>query len=119
MRVVHFEIPADDPESLTKFYGELFDWKIEEMAPDADYWLCDTGEGDGINGAIMKRQAPQHPLTNYIQVESVDEWADKATSLGATVMVPKQAVPQMGWFAQIVDPQGNVVGLWQNDPNAA
>ena len=27
--IVHFEIYADDPEKLGKFYSTLFDWSIE------------------------------------------------------------------------------------------
>ena len=33
--VVHFEIPADDPERASKFYRELFGWEIE--ARDRDH----------------------------------------------------------------------------------
>ena len=118
-RVVHFEIPAGDPESLTKFYGELFGWKIQKFDPDVDYYLCETGEGDGINGAIAKKQAPEQPLVNYVSVESVDDWTKKAEQLGARVVTPKQAVPQMGWFSQVTDPEGNVVGIWQTDATAS
>ncbi len=27
-RVVHFEIPADDPERAIEFYRQVFGWKI-------------------------------------------------------------------------------------------
>jgi predicted enzyme related to lactoylglutathione lyase len=30
--VAHFEIYADDPDALGKFYTSLFDWTIEPMA---------------------------------------------------------------------------------------
>ena len=33
--VVHFEIYADDPDALAKFYTSLFDWKVEPVpAPE-------------------------------------------------------------------------------------
>jgi len=36
--IVHFEIPADNPESLSKFYSEVFRWKFEKSSiPDMDY----------------------------------------------------------------------------------
>ena len=42
-RVVHFEIPANQPESLTKFYSEVFGWKFQKAAlPGPEYWLCET-----------------------------------------------------------------------------
>ena len=36
--VAHFEIYADDPDALGKFYTSLFDWTIEPMA-GMDYRL--------------------------------------------------------------------------------
>lgn len=65
-RIVHFEIPANEPAALTKFYGELFGWKFQKAPiPGPEYWLCETGaEGPGINGAIMQRLHPQQPWMN-------------------------------------------------------
>lgn len=28
--VVHFEIPSNDPQKISKFYSESFGWKIEK-----------------------------------------------------------------------------------------
>ena len=37
--VVHFEIPADNVERLSKFYKDVFGWKITKAPmPDFDYW---------------------------------------------------------------------------------
>ena len=120
--VVHFEIPADDPDKLVSFYSTLFDWKIQKMPmPGMDYWMCQTMPTDdkgmvqepgGINGGIYKRQADERPI-NYVLVDSIDEHVQKAKSLGATVMLDKQEIPGMGFFAQLVDPQGNAFALFQ------
>jgi uncharacterized protein len=56
---------------------------------------------------------------NYVSVPSLDEYVEKASKLGARVTVGKQAVPGMGWFAHIVDLEGNPLGIWQNDERAA
>ena len=29
-RVIHFEIPADDPDRAAKFYGNVFGWKLDK-----------------------------------------------------------------------------------------
>ncbi|HEY6994846.1 MAG TPA: VOC family protein, partial [Xanthobacteraceae bacterium] len=86
-RVVHFEIPANEPEQLTRFYSNLFGWRFSKApVPGVEYWLCDTGsEGPGINGAVMKRQNPQQPWMNYVDVASIDAAIEKAAKLGATV----------------------------------
>ena len=118
--VVHFEIPANDPEQLADFYRRLFDWNIEK-APGMDYWLLNTvDEGQpGANGGMMKRQNPQQSPLNYYGVESVEEFSRKVQSLGGTVVVPKQAVPQIGYFAICLDPDGNQFALFEDDRNAA
>ncbi len=118
-RFVHFEIPADNPEALSKFYTGLFGWKVEKApVPGFDYWMCMTGDGPGIDGGIMKRVNPQQTVTNYVNVDDVAAFAAKAKSLGATIVVPKSAVPGAGWFVVALDPQGNPFGLWKGDKGA-
>jgi predicted enzyme related to lactoylglutathione lyase len=114
-RIVHFEIPANQPEVLTKFYSALFGWKFHKAPlPGPEYWLCDTGaDGPGINGAVMQRQHPQQPWMNYVDVASIDAAIERATELGAKVAMPKMPVPGVGAVAAIVDPQGNICGLWE------
>ena len=124
-RVVHFEIPANDPGALTKFYSELFGWKFHKAPlPGPEYWLCDTGSGDtgsgdtgsggpGINGAVMQRQHPQQPWMNYVDVPSIDMAIETAAKLGGQVALPKTPIPGVGACAAIIDPQGNICGLWE------
>ena len=56
-KVIHFEIPADDPERAVTFYKNVFDWEIQKWEGPMDYWLATAGPDDelGINGAIMPR----------------------------------------------------------------
>ena len=134
--IVHFEIPADDPERAAKFYRELFGWEIQKWGGaqegksssdgGMEYWLVSTVPIDekgrptraGVNGGLMRRQHPGHTPVNYISVESVDEHAKRAKSLGAEVVVPKTPVPGMGWFVCLKDPEANVFGIWQEDAAA-
>jgi uncharacterized protein len=118
-RIVHFEIPADDPEALGKFYTDLFAWKVEKVPiPGFDYWMCQTGDGPGINGAITRRGAPINAVTNYVTVPQIDVMVERAKSLGTRVLVPKTAVAGVGWFCLAQDPQGNPLGFWQDDKEA-
>jgi len=129
--VVHFEIPADQPERAAKFYRELFGWEIEGLGPAGgggiEYWLVKTVASDadgrptrpGVNGGLMRRMMPGQAPVNYIAVDKVDDFARKAERLGATVVVPKMPVPGMGWFAQLKDTEGNIFAIWQHDPAAA
>jgi len=64
-------------------------------------------------GGMMKRQMPQHMPTNYVQVESVADYLAKAVALGAREIVGKTEIPNVGWFAVLLDPQGNPLGLFE------
>lgn len=113
--IVHFEIPANDMERAKNFYTEIFDWKIESF-PGGEYMLVHTGpEGQGIGGGIMKRQHPEQKIMNYIDVPSVDDFSARVEKLGGRLLMPKMAVPGMGYFAVCMDTEGNVFGLWECD----
>jgi predicted enzyme related to lactoylglutathione lyase len=114
--IVHFEIPIDDAERAKKFYTELFGWKVEQFSPGMEYWMINSQEGTG--GGMMKRQHPDQKITDYFGVLSVQESADKVQKLGGKVLVPKMAVPNMGYFVICMDTEGNVFGLWEEDPKA-
>jgi len=117
--IAHFEIPANDVQKLSGFYQGLFGWKLEKT-PGMDYWLIKTGEGEEeLGGGMMPRMDPSQGIVDYFDVESVDKASEKLIALGGQVLMGKQAVPQMGWFAVCRDPEGNAFGLWQDDPAAA
>jgi uncharacterized protein len=115
-RVVHFEIPSDDPEKAMKFYEHVFGWCFDQFGADP-YWLAITGDDKehGINGAVMKRTHPQQPVTNSISVGNIDEAIRKVESLGGRIVVPKTVIPGTGWIAYFTDPDNNIFGIWQED----
>lgn len=113
--IVHFEIPAEDLQRAKNFYSKLFGWKIEGMQ-GMDYMMIDTYGAPG--GGMMKRVHPDQQITDYIGVPSVDEYAAKVEMLGGKVMVPKKAVPGMGYFVICMDTENNSFGIWEWDPKA-
>ncbi len=118
-RVVHFEIPADDPDRAIRFYQEVFGWTVKKWEAPIDYWLVTTGpEGEpGIDGAIARRT--DVPVTcNTIDVPSVDDFIAKILKAGGQVKMEKTAVPGVGWFANCVDTEGNLFSIMQEAPNA-
>ena len=131
--VVHFEIPANEPERAAKFYRELFGWEISRWGAAAgggeaaEYWMVRTVPTDaagqptrpGVNGGLMRRMFPGQAPVNYIGVASVDEFVRRAERLGAKVVASKRPVPGMGWFAQLTDTEGNIFAIWQTDATAA
>ena len=47
----------------------------------------------------QKDRMPQQQITNFIDVKSVGEYSSKVEKLGGKVIVPKTAVPGMGYYA--------------------
>jgi predicted enzyme related to lactoylglutathione lyase len=43
----------------------------------------------------------------------VDEYSKKVVKLGGKIIVPKMEIPEMGWWALALDPEGNQVGLFE------
>jgi len=119
-RVVHFEIPADDPARAVKFYETVFGWKIQKWDGPENYWLAMTGEEGqpGINGAITGRGEPTTVVVNTMDVASVDDSIAQVVANGGSVLMPKMPVPGVGYLAYFRDTEGNAFGMMQNDPNA-
>ncbi|MFI5204950.1 MAG: VOC family protein [Flavobacteriales bacterium] len=118
-RVVHFEIPCDNPEKTMAFFKEVFGWKFQQFGHE-EYWAVTTGDENspGINGGLMKKKDPKQPIANSIEVANMDEHIKKIEKSGGKVVVPKMAIPTLGWLAYFSDPDGNIHGLYQNDPTA-
>lgn len=118
-RVVHFEIPCNNPEKTMDFFKDVFGWNFQQFGNEP-YWLAITGDDQtpGINGGIMKKRDPNQPIANSINVTDIDKFITKVESSGGKIVVPKMPIPSVGWLAYFTDPDGNIHGLHQQDPNA-
>ena len=47
----------------------------------------------------------------YITVDDVDAVADKATGMGAKVVMPPADIPEVGRFCMLQDPQGAFISI--------
>ena len=112
---VHVELLTTDVARAKAFYGELFDWKLEDL-PGMDYTLIDVGEGTG--GGMMKTMQPGSPSSwlAYVQVDDAVVATEKARTLGATICREVTEIPGVGWFSVITDPTGATLALWQMNP---
>ena len=92
-RIVHFEIPAADPEKCMNFYKTVFGWSFHAWGEGTDYYLAQTGDNSapGINGAVMKRRDPAQPVVNTLDVSDIDATAGKIEENGGQIVVPKMA----------------------------
>jgi predicted enzyme related to lactoylglutathione lyase len=110
---VHVELMTTDVGKAKNFYGQLFDWKLEDVAMgDMTYTMIRVGEGTG--GGLLKNPMP-NPTSlwvAYVDVADVKAATQKAKSLGAAVLKDVVEIDG-GSFSIISDPTGALLGLWQ------
>ena len=116
-RVVHFEIPIDDPDRAGGFYRTVFGWTVAKWGP-VDYWTMTTGAGPGpgAEGALTPRAEAPEGVVVYIEVQDIDRALSDVREAGGTVVTGKMPIPTVGWSARFRDTEGNLVGLFQTDP---
>jgi len=118
---VHVELNSTDVEKSKSFYGQLFDWKLEDvkMADGTTYTMI--GVGEGTAGGILKNPVPGEPSMwlAYVLVDDVAASTAKAKSLGAKVVRDVTEIPGMGWFSIIMAPTGAGLALWKAAPRSA
>jgi uncharacterized protein len=125
-RLTWFEIHAAEPKRAMRFYGELLGWTFDSFGDD--YWLIHTGDPKkpGIDGGLMPRRGPApdegQPVNAYacvVDVADVDAAVARIPGLGGAVVVPKFAVPSVGWLAYARDTEGNLFGVMTMDEHAS
>ena len=118
-RIVHFEIPATDPEKSVEFFRKTFGWNINRWGEE-EYWLISTGDPGqpGIDGAILRRRSPDMPVVNTIEVADIDASMFAVQENGGTIVVPKSTIPGVGYNCFFKDPDGVIHGILQSDPAA-
>jgi predicted enzyme related to lactoylglutathione lyase len=119
-RVVHFEIHASDPQAASAFYSEIFGWTIRKWDGPVEYYLVSTGEGDGIDGAILPRRgdrpasgAPVNAYVCTVAVTSLDDAIAAVEKARCKIVLEKNEIPGVGWLCYANDLDGNIFGMLQ------
>jgi len=111
--IVHIEIPASDPATASKFYADLFDWKIQ-VDPSFDYHMFQADPGPG-GGFVKIGDDPTYKpgeVLIYISTDDIDATLARIESHGGKTLQPKTEIPNTGWFAIFSDPTGNRLALY-------
>ena len=111
------DLATSDPEAAKEFYGELFGWETEDMpaGEGATYTMASL---DGKNVAALYRAGeaesamPPH-WNNYVTVDSAEESASRARSLGGNVLMEPFDVLSAGRMSVLQDPTGAVLCAWE------
>lgn len=114
-----FEIPVADMARAMRFYAALTGRPLRHEAfggPGEELAVFDYGQGQDVGGALIKNAHAQPAVQGtlvYLNAEPrIDDWLARVVPAGGQIVVPKTVLPEgMGFFAHIVDSEGNRVGL--------
>ena len=115
--VTNWQIISKNPDRSSQFYTKLFGWKVRTDNA-LGYRMIDTNSKDGIPGGIWPAPPQAHAFVQLlIQVDDVAARVKEATSLGATVIIPPQKLPDGDEMAILNDPEGIPFGVWHHAAN--
>ena len=109
--VVHIEIPAAETQSASRFYENLFGWKMQHV-PEFDYTMWEDGSGYGGGFNKVAEHTPVGQVLVYIDSDDIEADLKKIEELGGSIVTPKTDIPGTGWFGVFKDPTGNTLALY-------
>ena len=125
--VAHFAIHADDLQRAQNFYGKVFGWQYEGFGggPMTDFCKITSADSEDLApiGAMQSRKFNVAPaeVIGYecsIAVNDVDITATKVEAAGGKILMPKTAIPGVGWLIKFLDTEGNLACAVKFDTSA-
>jgi predicted enzyme related to lactoylglutathione lyase len=110
---VHLELNTPDLAKAKEFYGSLFGWEFSDM-PAGPGMVYSTFKPDsGPGGGMMSMSDAKPGWLAYVGVDEIKSASEKARSLGATIFVESQEIPNVGWMTIMNDPTGCMIAIFQ------
>ncbi len=119
-RVYYFELPVEDMERATNFYQDVFGWKITKQdRAGGPYFSVRTGDNDspGINGSFFQKVEGWTNISNVVNVKEINKAIKRIQEMSGEIVFAKCVINGVGYLAYFKDPDGNVFGMMQRDPN--
>lgn len=121
---VHFAIHTDDIQRAQDFYEQVFDWGFASYGPpDFLQIKADpTTEGELIGALQSRNYSPVSERVIGVEctigVADVDDIIRRVQTVGGQILMPKTAIPYVGWVTKFLDTEGNLLCAMQADPSA-
>lgn len=111
--ISHIEIPSTDLNRSSEFFKNVFGW---EFKPFGNGYLLFNNH-QGIMAGLRKVEAVAKGETTvfHVTVDQLDQVLEKTKTTGGHIKTGKTTIPAMGWYAVILDPDGNKIGLYQKN----
>ncbi len=113
-----FEIPVTDMARAVRFYGQIFDMQIRSDPAGEGFAMAMFPDGGGVGGALVcgEGYVPSGSGTLvYLNCNpGLDAVLARVEDAGGRIIVPRTDIGENGFFAFIVDTEGNRVGLHES-----
>ncbi len=112
-----FEIPAENYERAKAFYSSVLDIEIVDTPmPESKYGMLPYDhDNNGVGGGIieMKGMVPttDGPLIYLNGGDDLSVPLARVEASGGKIVMPKTAIGENGFMAQIIDTEGNKMAL--------
>ena len=110
-----FEIPAADLPRATRFYEAMLERELKPETMGPLRLAIFAYEQPGVGGCLIAGDGYKPAASGtvvYLSVDALDGALERAKSAGGKVVLPKTALPEgMGYYAHIIDSEGNRVGV--------
>jgi predicted enzyme related to lactoylglutathione lyase len=120
-QVTGFEIPVDNEARAKKFFKDVFGWKLDNWGEGMtgittvdmdDNWV--PKEKGAVNGMMYKRKTKNETPLIMVTVDSIDKTITKVKKLKGKVVTAKTEAGEWGWWAEVMDTEGNILELWED-----
>ena len=110
-KICYIEIPTTDVARSVAFYSDVFPWSTRKRGDGATAF--DDGLGEVSGTWVTGRQPSSIPgLLLYIMVDSIEHACEAIVEHGGRIVQPLGVdAPEL--TARFADPDGNVLGLYQ------
>lgn len=111
------ELVSHDPAASQAFYTEVFGWKaVKEDMGGFEYtlFMVDEMQVAGLMQAPPEHKGPTVWLS-HVYVDDLAKTKEKASSLGATILMEPKTMPGIGSFFLFRDPFGAFIYAFEPD----
>lgn len=109
--VSHVEWRCTNLDTTRDFLSGLFGWRFLPFGNN--YYLYTPTEGTCVGLIKADQVVAGNNCLVFIKVDSIESYLYAALGLDSKIVVPKTEIVEYGWYAQITDPDQNIIGLFE------
>lgn len=110
------EIPATNFKRAVDFYSQVFNLNLETIESKTEKMACFPGNEGAISLSPGFKPSQDGALISFLAEEGIPITLERAENLGGKTLLGKTKIEAegKGYFALLLDCEGNKIGLYEN-----